>query len=64
MEEKELLAGTIVHIYGFPVELAQHVKVLTFTGNWPLIEQAKRAHGDAISSASGVSSPSHQPDGL
>lgn len=46
MEEKELLAGTIVHVYGIPVELAEHVKVRTFTGNWALIEDGKRAHAE------------------
>jgi hypothetical protein len=48
MEEIHLLAGTVVHVYGIPVELTEHVTARTFTGNRALIEQGKRDHAKAL----------------
>lgn len=40
MTRQLLKEGTIVHVCGFPLELAGDVEVITFDGNWGFIQEA------------------------
>ena len=49
MQTRELPAGTVIKLAGFPVELTAPVVVSTHQANWPLIDETLAALTEAPS---------------